>query len=186
MKILFKTEKDNCLNLAETTDRTNANAETTAVETNNANILTSLMEGNLQPKIKMLILLLCISLFGYTNIFAQGVQPPGTGASNNPFVITTMDHWEWFAANGPVQSATLDNYFKLGADIGTDAIPVTQMVSGGIFYGKFDGGGHTITVRFSSSPIGLFARVRSLDTVVIKNFTVRGRINNEKYLKVYE
>jgi len=122
----------------------------------------------------------------YSNGVGDGLTP------STAWEISTIQDWNafaWDVSQLPFNGGA-GRYFKLMADIGSEAIPVETMVGSSTnpFRGRFDGGGHTITVRFSSSPIGLFARVRSLggDTVVIKNLTVRGRINNEKYLKVYE
>ena len=158
------------------------------VETNNNESVSTSFNKTITNTVISVLTVVMFLIAGTSINSAPYSSGLGDGSANNPYIILNLQDWNDFANDVALLSngGFPNKYFKLGADIGTDAIPVTQMVSGGIFYGKFDGGGHTITVRFSSSPIGLFARVRSLDTVVIKNLTVRGRINNEEYLKVYE
>ena len=153
------------------------------------NKLTDLIQEHLVSKFRVLILLAFISLFGYTNIFAQFFSG-GDGSVGDPWRISNMADWEEFVEEGPLLSTTSANNFRLTADIGSPQNPVTQMAFA--FPGlTFDGGGHTIYVAIRDVGfVGLFSGTSSVfptdPLITIKNFTVRGRINNEEYLKVYE
>ena len=180
MKILFYAEKDNCLNLAETTDRTNANVETTTVETNKRSGWTILARKMKVPKMKLLLLLVCISLLGYTSVFAQS---GGDGSPGNPWRISNMQDWTWFANSGFGIPSPVNN-FRLTADIGCEDDPVTQMVVGG-FAGTFDGNGRTVWVRIESVgvSVGLFSTID--ENTTIRDLSVRGLINNKNYFQEY-
>jgi hypothetical protein len=91
----------------------------------NIKLFSAEKTASLNTGLITLILLACVSLFGYTTAFAL------------PRPISNEAEWEDFAKNGP-----LSGDFILTSDIGSPANPVTQMV-GGSFSGTFDGGGHT-------------------------------------------
>ncbi|MBC8384981.1 MAG: hypothetical protein H8E57_05640 [Candidatus Cloacimonetes bacterium] len=82
------------------------------------------------------------------NLFADGIQPPGSGNSVNPYQVSILDHLLWLSTN----TSSWNKYFEQTADI--DANP-TSGWNGGAgfspignntlkFTGTYDGQGHTI------------------------------------------
>ena len=134
---------------------------------NTKDILSNnLVKGIHLTKIKILIVL-CISIFGYTNIIAQP----------SPTEIRTVSEWNvWANTLGGPPDAILMN------DIGDPSNPVTQMAE--TFSGTFDGNGFTIYCNIVGDPVGfpyplgLFSQVIGYenDTAIIKNLTVAGSI----------
>ena len=133
-------------------------------------------------RVLFLMFLFCVFFFGNAKVFSQ-VQPPGTGAWNAPYQISTMQHWIWFANNGSNQPAP-NNNFELAGDIGSLANPVTQMVSG-VFMGYLNGNDYRITVNLdytnSNEPnVGLFSKLSfgSLIRELIIDGYVIGGVNS--------
>ena len=169
------------LNSVERTTCLNPNAERTAVETNtrrNLNILDNLIKCNRLPKIKMLFLLICMLVLGYSSLFAQNL--PGAGTPSNPYKIGSLSDWNEFAIYIPQYTLWC---IELTADIGSPSDPVTIMVGDGNlnkpFRGVFDGNGYTIYVQleYNYPSIALFPYLQNYEKeVVIKNLNVVGSV----------
>ena len=165
--------------IAEGTAATNT-VELKSALSNKLNEITSWIQQDIVSKARLLILLACISIPWQMNVFAQS---GGNGSTGNPFRISNMTDWEWFATDGYQETAP-NNHFRLTADIGCEDDPVTQMVVGG-FAGTFDGNGRTVWVRIESVgvSVGLFSTID--ENTTIRDLSVRGLINNKNYFQEY-
>ena len=108
----------------------------------------------------LIFFLLIISI----SLFADGVQPAGTGTSGDPFQVASLDNLLWISTN----STSWTSYFIQTADI--DASGTTSWNSGAgfspigntttLFTGSYDGQGFEIDGLFiersATSWIGLF------------------------------
>ena len=72
----------------------------------------------------------------------------GTGTQSDPYTINSTDDWNTFASNVANGTTYQDKFMKLTADIS-----VTTMVgtSEHTFKGKFNGGGHILTIAYGTS-----------------------------------
>ena len=92
-------------------------------------------------------ILLC-AMLTTTKVWATGGVLTGEGTNANPYIISDVDDWNFFASklnDGTTVVDYAEKYYKLVADIG----PVTMMASTYYNYpfcGNFNGNGHTITV----------------------------------------
>ena len=92
----------------------------------------------------MLLATLLLTLTAQTAWAAIG----GTGTQSDPYTINSADDWNTFASNVSNGTTYQDKFVKL-----TDDISVTTMVgtSEHPFKGKFNGGGHILTVAYGTS-----------------------------------
>ena len=108
---------------------------------------------------------------------------PGSGAENDPFIISTTAELDLLAQNVNSGNSYVGMYFKLGADIAYDPnvldangenYTTIGIYNQHIFVGSFDGDGHTISGIRSSQ--GLFAVIRNYDECYfdenVKNVTL--------------
>ena len=107
----------------------------------------------------------------------------GSGTSSVPYLISSVDDWNFLADEVNSGTNYSGKYFQLTADIGTAQAPITRMV--GVysdtksdcrpFSGTFDGLGHTLTVDYSSNDYetrtALFSYVK---VATIRNLIVAG------------
>ncbi len=132
---------------------------------------------------RKILLFTFISIF-CAILFADGTQPPGSGSSSEPYLITTLDHLLWVSTN----SSCWGSFFELRANIdasgtaswnggegfspiGNASTPFTGEFNG--YFGSIDG---LSIARGSSDYQGLFGY---LDDAVIEytevtNFSVIG------------
>ena len=106
----------------------------------------------------------------------------GTGTVNDPYIISTKDHWNTLASS--VKNKKVDfngKYLKMTANIGTAEDPVTEMVgtSNTRFRGNFDGNGHTLTFSYTSTE-DVCAPFRFTYGATIKNLKTAGTITISK------
>ena len=108
----------------------------------------------------------------------------GSGSEADPYQISTADDWITLCTNVNNGSNTyIDTFFKLMADITVeetfDGVP-TKMVGRGEnvnFRGTFDGGGHTLTVKYEdNNNENACAPFRYIRNATIKNLHVAGSI----------
>lgn len=95
---------------------------------------------------------------------------PGSGTADDPYLITSVDTWNYLADqvnNGTTYSG---KYFRL-----TNDISVTTMVTA-TFSGTFDGGGHTLTFNYTATGDNA-APFAYITGATIKNLRVAGTIN---------
>ena len=117
------------------------------------------------------------------------IEDRGNGTKENPYLITSETDWNAFADYTDLNNGT-GLYFKL-----TDDLTVTRMASAYIsnttrsFRGKFDGDGHTVTLKLDSSNTagggnewndGLALFMVLGDGCELKNLTVTGTINTDR------
>jgi len=104
-------------------------------------------------------LTLLAAMLTASNAWATGGTLTGNGTSRNPYIINDLADWNTFASwlnDGTTAADYVDKYYKLGADIGTTANPVTIATSeyyNNPFRGNFNGNGHTITVALTRTTI---------------------------------
>ena len=109
-------------------------------------------------KLNFTLFLLLVTLTA-TKAWAIGGVLTGIGTSANPYLINDLADWNTFASllnDGTTAADYVDKYYKLGADIGTSADPVTVPASeygNNPFRGNFNGNGHTITVALTRTTI---------------------------------
>ncbi len=121
----------------------------------------------------------------YAVLFADGVQPPGSGSSGNPYLVSTLDHLLWVSTN----SSSWGSEFELRAHIdasatsgwnsgegflpiGTSSLPFTGNFNG--YFGSIDG---LVINRSTSDNQGLFGYVDDgvIDYTRLTNIVVNGR-----------
>ncbi|MBR5051627.1 MAG: hypothetical protein IKW91_00200 [Bacteroidaceae bacterium] len=119
----------------------------------------------------------------------------GTGTETDPYQIASLDDWNTLAyaiVGNSDQAAFAGKFFKMTANIGTTAEPVTtplgkQTGSGHDtrkrFAGIFDGDGHTLTVNINNTNNPWYANNASYcapfayaQNITIRNLTVLGTI----------
>ena len=113
---------------------------------------------NMNKKIFFILALFCAVVQG---TWAQDSPAfgGGNGSSDEPYIISSEDHWNQFAASVAAGTNYVGQHFRLDEDI-----TVTTMVgtvngedpaSSNKFSGDFDGNGHTLTVHYGteSDPI---------------------------------
>ena len=119
----------------------------------------------------------------YDGAVAVGDELPGMGWNEEPFRISTAADWALFASNINRGMATGRKFprYRLEADIGSAAAPITQTVGTDDhpFCGDFDGGSNTIHVAISGSDTGtaLFSRT-GRDLTYIHNLRVSGSVTS--------
>ncbi|MBQ0069391.1 MAG: hypothetical protein KBT09_06510 [Bacteroidales bacterium] len=106
---------------------------------------------------------------------AQGLKGEGTEAS--PYLIDNNDDWKAVAAASNSGVEFKGQYVKLMADLDftNDSLPAIGTATTA-FYGTFDGGGHTVTAKLttSSNNQGL---IGTLAGGVVKNLNAAGEFN---------
>jgi len=122
---------------------------------------------------KKMLLLLCAIILCSGMLFADGTQPGGSGTSEAPYQVSTLDHLLWISTN----SASWDSYFSQTGNIDATATSGWNSGAGFIpigngsdyFTGSYNGGNHTISNltinRPSTSHIGLFGVLASEATI---------------------
>ncbi len=93
----------------------------------------------------------------------------GTGTEESPYLISSADDWNTFAANVSNGNSYSGQYLQLTADIS-----VTTM-AGNSFSGTFDGGDHTITANISGT--GSKALFNRIDGGTIQNLKLAGSVS---------
>ncbi|MBQ3809870.1 MAG: hypothetical protein II839_03535 [Kiritimatiellae bacterium] len=115
----------------------------------------------------------------YDGAVAVADELPGTGVEGDPFRIASVADWELLASNVSRGMAVGDDfpYYRLVADIGSAAAPVTQSVGTDAhpFCGDFDGGSNTIRLSGSASGTAPFART---DGARIHDLKVVGSVSS--------
>jgi len=121
---------------------------------NNESVSTSFFKTITNTVISVFVVVMFLMIG--TKLYSQ---PPysggGSGTSSSPWVILNLQDWNRFAndiTGSVIPNGGLGKYFKLMADIGTQANPVRRMVGDEYnpFCGNFDGGNHTVWVNFRS------------------------------------
>ena len=93
----------------------------------------------------------------------------GAGTEDDPYLISSADDWNTFAANVSSGNSYSGQYVQLAADIS-----VTTM-AGNSFSGTFDGGDHTITANISGT--GSKALFNRIDGGTIQNLKLAGNVS---------
>ena len=144
---------------------------------------------------KVLATLLLIMTFSATKSWAYNGWLNGDGSNTNPYYISDIADWEYFASllSDPVYAPYYcDKHYRLGNDIGEIDDMVTTWAAtlkDYPFRGTFDGQGHTIYINFTKSPddivpgdetsqgVALFQYVSG--GCVIHDLIVEGNINSD-------
>ena len=117
----------------------------------------------------------------YDGAVAVADELPGTGVEGDPFRIASVADWELLASNLSRGMAVGDDfpYYRLEADIGSAAAPVTRSVGTDAhpFCGDFDGGSHAIRVALSGSAQGTAPFART-DGARIHDLKVAGSVSS--------
>ena len=102
---------------------------------------------------------------------------PGSGTPSAPYLISSVDDWNLFAANVSlgVDSAAC---YRLADDLETVAVPVGTPEHP--FCGTFDGAGHTLTVAIDSTE-RCAAPFREIDGATIHDLAVAGSVTSSGY-----
>ena len=100
----------------------------------------------------------------------------GTGTSDDPYLITSVESWNTFAYNVTNGTSYSGQYVQLAADI-----TVTTMAgdSGHAFSGTFDGQGHTLTVNYNTTQ-EVTAPFRYVNGATIANLVTAGTISTSR------
>jgi len=104
---------------------------------------------------------------GYISLVLWPTQ--GAGTEESPYLISSADEWNTFAANVSNGNNYSGKYIKLSNNISVSTM------AGNSFSGTFDGNGKTITANISGT--GTMALFNSLNGGTIKNLTVAGSIS---------
>lgn len=130
--------------------------------------------------------MLIIFLFTGISIFADGVQPVGSGTEADPYQVETLDNLLWISTN----SSSWSSYFEQIADI--DASSTTDWNSGAgfspigngspYFTGSYNGQDHTIDGLFINRYmhyVGLFGYTNDaeFDNIGLTNVDIAGNID---------
>jgi len=105
-------------------------------------------------KLLLVLLVLIIELGMNSTLWADGTQPPGSGTSGDPYLVSTLNHLLWISTN----SGSWGSYFKQTANIdatdtqnwnsGAGFSPIGN--SGTKFTGSYDGQNYTIDAIYIS------------------------------------
>ena len=94
------------------------------------------MKMNSQHILRLLAVILLLSgLSGRGNLAYAATKPSGSGNSEDPYIITSADEWDYFISGLGYSNA----YICLGNDISVEKM-IYQYSD---FSGVFDGQGHT-------------------------------------------
>ena len=114
-----------------------------------------------------------------TTFYVPGL-PSGSGAKNDPYIISNEKDWNSFAKL--VSRKDMDfaktyegEYVQLNADI-TVSQKIGDSDANQFFSGTFDGNGHTITVNMTDDKKNGLALFQLIQGATIKNLTVAGTI----------
>ena len=158
----------------------------------NIQSLAATANKNLKTKTKRAFaLLLMLALLAPATAWAQSFGG-GSGTETDPYIISTVQHWQSLRNAVNNDGTTFrDQHFRLDADLDFSGIQMsgigcenTTAPSGyNMFYGHFDGNGHTIR-NFQHPTItvysigGLFAVASAsalIENLTLDNCTLRGR-----------
>ncbi len=118
--------------------------------------------------------------FALLCVVAQGVGAwTGSGSEADPFQISTADDWNTLCANVNNGTSTYNGkHFLMTRDISVSRMVGTRSSEGtfNVFQGTFDGGGHTLTVNYTTDAefCGPFCFTYG---ATIKNLRTAGTIN---------
>ncbi|MCD4651953.1 MAG: T9SS type A sorting domain-containing protein [Candidatus Cloacimonetes bacterium] len=110
-------------------------------------------------------LIMLLLLWGCAGLFAQDVQPAGTGTVADPYQVANLDNLEWISLNNTswsshfIQTADIDATATSSWNAGEGFSPI-GIDNTDSFTGSYDGQGHIIDglyiCRFTSDYQGLF------------------------------
>ena len=119
---------------------------------------------------------------------AGGSQPPGTGTSDDPYLISTPSHLLWISTHPTEwtwryfkQIADIDASFTSGWNGGAGFSPIGNWQTE--FRSNYNGQGHTISNLYINRPtedhIGLFGCIKGgdIDGICVKDVNITGRNN---------
>ena len=110
--------------------------------------------------------------------WAEGLS--GSGTKSDPYLISSVDDWNYFAESVNQGRFYFNKYVKLT----TDLTGITTMAGHGYysFCGYFDGDGHTIDLNLTG--IGEYtAPLRSVYNAVIYNLNTTGTVDGKEYMR---
>ncbi len=135
---------------------------------------------------KKIYSILLIVIFLTTGLYADGTQPPGSGTSDVPYEVSTLNHLLWISTNSGSWSAC----FEQTADINASATatwnsdgeggyegfsPIGKILD--YFEGSYDGQGYAIEglyINRTSDYVGLFGAIEggSVENLILKNVNI--------------
>ena len=98
-------------------------------------------------------LMLLMTLLSSATAWADSTFGGGDGTANNPYIISTADHWNQLSTDVAAGKTYSGKYFQMDDDInvGNKMVGYSNGKSYYTFNGIFDGNGHTLTVALSSN-----------------------------------
>lgn len=98
-------------------------------------------------------LMLLMTLLSSATAWADSTFGGGDGTASNPYIISTLDHWNQLSADVAAGKTYSGKYFQMDDDIdvGNKMVGYSNGKSYYTFNGIFDGNGHTLTVGLSSN-----------------------------------
>ena len=98
-------------------------------------------------------LMLLMTLLSSATAWAYSTFGGGDGTANNPYIISTADHWNQLSTDVAAGKTYSGKYFQMDDDIdvGNKMVGYSNGKSYYTFNGIFDGNGHTLTVALSSN-----------------------------------
>ena len=106
----------------------------------------------------------------------------GTGAENDPYIISTAEQWDRFAYNVGLGHSFSGQFLKLAADISVSSMAGRYYRNTDVsnrFSGTFDGDGHTLTFTASGQTEKFIAPFRCVGgNATIRNLKTAGSISS--------
>ena len=134
--------------------------------------------GNLKKGLFKATLTLLLFLGSTGMAWAEGLS--GSGTKSDPYLISSVDDWNYFAES--VNDGTF--YFRKYVKLTTDLTGITTMAGSdyNCFCGYFDGDGHTIDLNLTG--IGAYtAPLRSVYSAVIYNLNTTGTVDGKEHMR---
>ena len=98
-------------------------------------------------------MMLLMMLLSSATAWADSTFGGGDGTANNPYIISTADHWNQLSTDVAAGKTYSGKYFQMDDDIdvGNKMVGYSNGKSYYTFNGIFNGNGHTLTVALSSN-----------------------------------
>ncbi|MBQ3419024.1 MAG: InlB B-repeat-containing protein [Erysipelotrichaceae bacterium] len=120
----------------------------------------------------------------FAEVYEEPYSLQGNGSEANPYLITSLDDYNYIAEKITAGENYQDKYIKLTSDLGNIDNPITKSLGDydNFFAGNFDGDNHTLYINLTNDR-GLFNKIDNGS--VIRNVVVDGSVNfsgNENYV----
>jgi len=134
---------------------------------------------------KVMLVVIMLAIF-VSILFADGIQPPGSGTSENPYQISILEHLLWISTNTGswygyyfIQIADIDATPTSGWNGGAGFLPIGR-TNPNSFTGSYNGQNHTIDgllIHRSASWTGMFGIINwsIISNLTLTNVDIFGR-----------